>query len=56
MLSISNNARTINNETDERFLKWPSKDFCECQISKIIEPLNYVSFKEHITNVEGMTS
>ena len=43
MLSIPNNARPINNETDERFLKWQSKDFYECQINKIFEPPNYVS-------------
>ena len=52
MLSIPNNARPINNEADERFLKWQSKDFYECQISKIFEPPNYVSLKKHITNVE----
>ena len=46
MLSIPNNARPINTEADERFLKWQSKDFYECQISKIIEPPNYVSLKK----------
>ena len=52
MLSIPNNARPINNEADERFLKWQSKDFYECQINKIFEPPNYVSLKKHITNIE----
>ena len=47
MLSIP-----INNEADERFLKWQSKDFYKCQINKIFEPLNYVSLKKHITNIE----
>ena len=52
MLSISNNARPINNEADERFLKWQSKDFYECQISQIFEPPNYVSMKKYLINVE----
>ena len=36
MLSISNNARPINIEADERFLKWRSTDFYECQIIKYL--------------------
>ena len=45
MLSTPHNPRQINNEADERFLKWQSKDFYDCHTSNILEPPCYIIFE-----------